>query len=113
GEAIGIGGGAEGFASKNAGGLMIAVSIARRAVEAADDDIGLKFADDANDVGQGDIVAVPLLKSFVGGFGEAEVGDAGEALLHAVIFVGFQQLQGTQNSEFVGEIAAHFVLPAF
>src|SRR5438874_401965 len=92
---------------------MIAVSIARRAVEAADDYVGLKFADDANHIGQGDIVAMPLLKGFVGGLGESEVGDAGEALLHSVVLVRLQQLEGAQNSQLVGKIATHFVLSTF
>ena len=59
------------------------------------------------------LTPMPLLKSFVGGFGEAEVGDAGKALLHAIVFVRFQQLQGAQDPQLVGKIAAYFVLPTF
>ena len=45
--------------------------------------------------------------------GEAKIGDAGEALLHAVIAIGGQQLQRANNAQLVEQIAADLVLAAF
>src|ERR1700736_4298086 len=92
---------------------MVAVSVGVSAREAGDQNIGTEGADYANHVGEGDIVAAPLLKSFFRGLRISEIGDAGEALLDSVVTVGGQKLERAQDSKFVEQTGAEFVLSAF
>ncbi len=58
-------------------------------------------------------MAVPHLEGFFRSLGESEIGNPGEALLDSVVTVGGQQLKRADDTEFIQQIAANFVLPAF
>ena len=98
GKTVRIGSGAQGFAGEDAGGLMITMAVAVFALETGDDDVGAEGADHSNEIGESDIVAAPFLKGLVGGLGEAEVGNAAEALFDAVVFVGGEHLERAKNA---------------
>ena len=63
-------------------------------------------------VAQCDVVAAPFGESFIWILGESEIRHARESLLYAIVLVGREQLEGTQDAQNVGEIAANFVLAA-
>ena len=91
---------------------MLAVAVARRAAEAQDDHVGTEAADHPNHVAE-DFVAAPLLETFLGRFGEAEIDGAREELLRAVDAPGRQQLLGADDAELVALFGADQILPAF
>ena len=92
---------------------MVAVAVGRVANEAADDDIRTQCANYADQIGQCGFAAIPLLNRLFRGAREAEVGDATEALVGAVIAVGFEEFERAQHAEFVAEFLADGVLSAF
>src|SRR4029077_7603212 len=92
---------------------MVAVAIALGAAEAAGQHVGAKNSDCADDIGQGHVMAMPLVECFFGGLGKAKVDDVAEALLHAVIFIGFKKLQRAENAQLIGAFGAEFILAAF
>src|SRR5579863_7197627 len=92
---------------------MMAVAVVFGAGESRDQNVGAKSPNHAHHVGERHVVASPFLESFFGGLRIAEVGDAGEALLDSVVFVGGEEFEGAQDSEFVEESGAEFVLSAF
>src|SRR5258707_9381936 len=92
---------------------MMAVAVVVGSRESRNQNVGAEGADYADDVGEGDVVASPFLESFFGGLRVSEVGDAGEALLDSVIFVGGEEFERAQDAEFVEETGAEFVLSAF
>ena len=91
---------------------MVAMAVARRTLKAGADHVRPERANDANHIGQGNVVAAPLLEGFLGCLREAEICDAGEPLLDAIVAVGTQQFQGAKNPEFIEQIAAYLVLSA-
>ena len=98
---------------QQAGGLMIAVPVARAAMKSRDDHVGADFANRAHDVGQRDVFA-PMLQGLVQTFGKAEVGDAGEQLLvQSVITARRQQLFRAQNSERVVKLRPDQIRASF
>src|SRR5271166_5718086 len=112
-KACGIGGHAEGLAGQDSGSLMVAVAIARIALKSGTDDIWPESANHPNHVAERDIVTTPLLERLLRSLGEAEIGDACEALLDSVVTVGGQQLEGSDDAQLIEQIASDFVLPAF
>src|SRR5262249_40939460 len=112
-ETIGIRGSAECFAGQHARGFVVAVSIARRAAETAGQDVRAIGPDHAHYVGEGYVMAVPLVERLFGGLREPEIHDAAEPLLHTVILVRLQELERAQDAKFVGSLGAKLVLAAF
>src|SRR5262245_27032206 len=58
-------------------------------------------------------MAVPLVEGLVRRLGKTEIGDVAEALLHAVILVCLEKLQGAQDSKLVRAFGPELVLSAF
>src|SRR5690242_17748426 len=92
---------------------MISVTIARSSAEAAGENVRPESANGAHDVSKRDVVAVPFIKSLFGSLGVTEVHYMAEALLHAVILVGLQQFQSTQDPEFIRAFSTELILAAF
>ena len=92
---------------------MMSVAIAIGAAEARDQHIGTEGPDGAHHIADNNVMPVPFAQRFFRGLGETEVGHMAEALLHAVIFVGFQKFQRAQDAKFVGALGAEFILSAF
>src|SRR5207237_3720703 len=86
-EAVWIGSGTECFVGENRRRLVMAVSIAIGAREARNQHVRPELANDANYVGEWDIVPAPLLKGFFRRLRVAEVSNTGEALLDSVITI--------------------------
>ena len=101
------------LARQNAGRLVITMAVSVIALKPRDQHVGAKGADDTHNVSECGLVPLPFLKRLIGIFGEPEIGDAGEALLHSVITIRFRQLQCPQNTEHIEKVAAHLILPAF
>ena len=72
-----------------------------------------KPPDHRHHVGERDVVPLPLLESFIGGFRESEVGYPTESLLYPVISIGRRELKRTQDSQDVEQIAADLILSSF
>src|SRR5262249_14810815 len=112
GEFVGISSSTKGFAGEDAGSFVVAVAVARRAAEAAGQDVRTKSADGTDDVCQGNVMPVPLVESLFRGLGKTEVDYTAEALLHSVILVRLQQLQGAQDAQLIRALSAELVLAA-
>src|SRR5215469_2929290 len=112
GEALGISGSAKGFLSKEAGGLVMSVSITGGAGKTRDEHIGAKRPNHVDDVGKGNLVASPLFEGFLCGFRVAEVGDAAETLIYAVIAAGGEKFECAQDAQLIRESVAGFILAA-
>ena len=115
GEDVGIAGGGKDFLRHFSGDLVLSVAVG----DAADEDGGeYKWpieSDGADDVVE-DAVVAPDGHGFFQGFGETEVGDAGEVLVgwgDAVAAAGGQEFLGADQGELVAEIVGHDVLAAF
>jgi len=99
GEHRGVARGAEGLLGHQAGGLVIAVSVARASLEARDQHQRAVDAHDPNHLAQ-DVLLAPLLQRFVETFGEAVIDDAREVLVvDAVVAVGEEQLLSADEAE--------------
>src|SRR6476620_4065978 len=92
---------------------MVAVAIALSAAEAAGQHVGAKNSDRADHVCECHVMPVPFVEGFFRGLGEAKIDDMAEALLHAVIFIGFKEFQRAQDAQLIGTFSAELVLAAF
>src|SRR5690348_1889386 len=92
---------------------MVAVTVARRAAEAAGQHVWPEDADCADDVTECNVVTVPFIEGFFRCFGVAEIHDMAEALLHAVVLVRLEKFERAQDSQLVGSLCSELVLPAF
>src|SRR5882757_7987463 len=112
-KALWIAGSAKGFARQDCRCLVVAVSIAARAGETGDQNVGPKSANDSDHVSKRDVVAVPLFHRFVGALGKSKIGDARKALVYAVVAVRSQEFQSAKNAKRVEQAAADLILSAF
>src|SRR5512146_1263927 len=106
---IRIGGSAERCFGKNAGGLVMPVSVIGIALKARDDDVRPEGSDDPHHIRQRNLVT-PLLKGLVRGLAEPEVADASEPLVNIVVAVGVREFQRAKHAKFVEQPAARTVL---
>ena len=97
---------------EDAGSLVVAVTVAGRTLKAGADHVRTERTNDAHHVGECDVMSAPLLEGLLRSLGEAKVGDAGKSLLHAVVAIGSEQLEGPQDTELVEQVAAKLVLSA-
>jgi hypothetical protein len=109
GEHAGITGVLEGFLSSFAGDLVVAVPVGRATDKDGGDDQRADHADDADDVAK-DALMGPFLEAFRLGFGKAEIDDAGEILIGAVILVCREQFLGAVQTERLPSVGVHQVL---
>src|SRR5262249_24563178 len=86
-KSLGVSGRGHGLWREYPRGLMLAVAVARGSAPARCHNVRTKSANYAHHIVKRDVVSAPFLKGFVGALGEAEVGDAAEALFNAVITV--------------------------
>src|SRR5471030_2751167 len=80
----------EGFMAQNGRSLVLAVAIARRAAESANDHVGPVAPDHPNHIRKNAVVT-PFLQSFSRGPGETEVDGAGEELFGSIDLARGQQ----------------------
>ena len=102
----------EGLLRRPAGRLMLAMAVARRAAENADDDLGTKPPDHANHVLE-DGVPGPMLPGLIDGFGEAEIIGPGEVLPCSIEPAGRKQLLGPDQTQRLAQLGSDQVLAAF
>ncbi len=111
GEHIRIGRRLEDQLAHQPGRLMIAVPITRLAVKARDDHIRAIHPHRAHYVTQHSISA-PMLQRLIHPLREAEIGDAGEHLIDAVVAAGRQQFFRAHNAQRVIQLRPDRISPA-
>ena len=55
----------------------------------------------ANHVRESHVMPMPFVESLFGSFGKSKISYMAEALLHSVVFVGFQEFQRAQDAELI------------
>ena len=92
-------------------GVMSVTTASRRYGKTGDNDVGAKFANDPNDVGE-DLFPVPELQCLFRGFGKAEVDGAGEKLAAFIQPAGREEFLRSGDAEAFVEVCPELVLPA-
>ena len=97
-KSIGIGGDLECFLRDDAGNLMMAVSVARRAGKSGDDDFRTEVTDDPNVIAE-DLIVIPLRERVFGRFRKTEFVVRREKLLRAIEAARRHQFFCTNDSK--------------
>ena len=105
-----VGGEGYGFGGPETSGLVMAVA-GVDAAPAVDDDVGAKFADDADHIFE-DCIAPDFL-GLLGSFGVAKIFGASEVEFYAVAASGSEQFLCADEAELGGLFGAESVLAAF
>src|ERR1035437_144744 len=87
----------------------VSVRAARLGGKAIDDHVGMKFADDANDVGQY-LLPVPNVERLAIVFGKSKINRAGEKLAATVEAAGGEQFLGARHAKLVPQFRAENIL---
>src|ERR1035437_6483003 len=77
--------------------------------KAVDDHVGMKFADDANDVGQY-LLPVPNVQRLAIVFGKSEINRAGEKLAATVEAAGGEQFLGARHAKLFPQFRTENIL---
>src|SRR5438270_8790628 len=101
GKTVGIARSFERFLRHNRGRLMMSVTVPRGARKSRAQHVGTKHSDDADHVGQRNLMSSPLLERLFRSLREAKIRYAREALLDSVVLIRGQKLQCSQHSELV------------
>src|SRR5437762_6244265 len=113
GKTIRIGSRAKCFFGENARGFVVPMPIIWRAGEARADDVRTELPDHAYEIAQRSIVSTPFLDGLLRILGVAKIGNPGEAEINAVILRCRQEFKRAENTQFIGEGAAGFILSSF